>query len=1577
MAQQTFTLTGYSDRGVISDGTTVSWEDIDIAVDAGLRDGSGAVTYTDIQFFTGFFGDTLDINMSGGELSSQWERQGSITIAVEGHSLTAAANNRDPNEPYSLTLSSQQQATAAALARAITQTSSVTITVDDGLQQRDHAVDAGDASWDFAVPQPTVTHRTMKHAVDAGDASWDFAVPRPTVTHRTTKHAVDAGDASWDFAVPQPTVTNTLPSPVDTVQYAFRLEGESLDETTDLPTSTTDGAPDGWSFTAPARTETQGVLRIASTRRTFRGEFVSRTAWQWSPEFDSQPYLKSLNDLSRYIRKFVTTVRHKATGVLGQVVWTIQADPPPGADGRVGASAMSTIFSATLGTGVADNNSELQVLASGTALDHIDPDNAATIDEIRVGISTGSAEFTLRRKGFYPQVEVGDVVSVYENRDDNWSDYEITSVSAVDEDTRTFALGVRHIEHGSAPDVQGACKVGYSRAERGGDGRYSAREIDVWFVRANTPATGASVPATPTADSYAYATDTLANLTAGWRRTRKFNLADGETQFCSTVTVRDDGTGVDSSIVFSAPTDCSDVIDIDVIYRRAAASPGRPGNTAFNVVATGWYARPGLVPASDNPLWECVRKLRVSGANLRWEHDDPYRAEGEQGRQGNPGATPPNERRVYRNSDRGVAPATPTGGTYTKSTRVLVPPTGWAVLPSVPSAAQETFFSAVLIDPDASTTDEIALSGWSAPAPAGGTGPPGANGKSWRFRGNWTTATVYDNVGTHQDVVFRNGSAYACLATHTSSAGTAPPGSNWELVAQKGRDATFFRTPAPEVLVAATGAPFINEATDFSPNPATTTLVLDTGGATTDVVVSAVPTRTGLTAAITSPATGFSISTVTTEITGSVRRIYLSIVTHTASGATATVKWTIESAGSTPDPAPVPSNVRHSSGTTRWDASTGATGYLVLYEYRRLSDDVWIRESLERTTSTSFAPELDPGRYRVSVAAQKTGQNDSAYSGSVSFTVGGTPGKIGGVVAMVLGASGGDDVCLEWRADADADEYEVEWFNTGTGTNGTFRIAGTSYTFSNLSDGNYEYRVRGLNEGLAGPWSDVASVTVDTSGRPSLGGQITISAGNSANDAVLTWDAIPTAVRYRIRHRRGSSITTLHNGSATSFTVSDLRAGEHYFSVQGIASDGSTGDYGPETLFVVAGLSSVVPTVVVDGSDITVSYADTADEYIVEVVHRPTGQNEARTITMATKLVYTDIDAGTYDVYVTPRRILDGNAREDGTRSQAVEARVGSVLATVSNLRWNSDTTPRNNGTLRFTHVSGSTGYYVRRTGPEAGDVEERPNTIVGQGGTPLATQAFRFTNLSAGTHTFEVATNNGDLSSAFVSVDATISTGNLSRPSSPSGVSRTLVGGALKTDWNDAPSSEEVSGWGTRGWLANRRGTSLSGGTLPAVEVRNRNVSDVTTRFFVPQDMRGYSEIEAINAAGRSSKVSGFVTNSVPATVQSPPGALLYHSIRLSIGGGVVFMRGGVYRNAVGGRATGVKILVYVDDTNLELERDFAFGSPNAQSPALTLPTGNLTSTFTTSFIRVRAVAELTNSMGAGATSSIPVTFI
>ena len=374
MAEQTWTISSIPAGSLVGNPRSIfevgADEISNERVIADLAGANYAIYPTNLQYFTGGFGTTLSLDLSStpagnsqvsDELSATFERQGVVTITIGGHELTITIGtdtNRDTGEPYSWTLTSAARTRGNAWLAQLSVGDTGTFTLSDGVTSTDHVIatagtpewdfatteptvtvrtarhiiaSAGTPEWDFETTEPTVTHRTTQHVIaTAGTPEWDFETTEPSVTHRTTRHTITtAGVPEWDFETTEPSVTLTAAAPVSDRQYAFR-RAATLDETTGLPSSRAAALPTGWSDTEPARTATEGIWRIASDRTTLRGAFVSRTPWAWSPAYGSQPYRLSLDELSRYIRKFVTNVRHKDSGAQASVVVSIQADPPEG-----------------------------------------------------------------------------------------------------------------------------------------------------------------------------------------------------------------------------------------------------------------------------------------------------------------------------------------------------------------------------------------------------------------------------------------------------------------------------------------------------------------------------------------------------------------------------------------------------------------------------------------------------------------------------------------------------------------------------------------------------------------------------------------------------------------------------------------------------------------------------------------------------------------------------------------------------------------------------------------------------------------------------------------------------------------------------------------------------------------------------------------------------------------------------------------------------------------------------------------------------------------------------------------------
>ena len=373
MAEQTWTISAIPAGALVGNPRSIfevgADEISNERVIADLAGANYAIYPTNLQYFTGGFGTTLSLDLSStpagnsqvsDEMSATFERQGVITITIGGHELTITIGtdtNRDTGEPYSWTLTSAARTRGNAWLAQLSVGDTGTFTLSDGVTSTDHVIatagtpewdfatteptvtvrtarhiiaSAGTPEWDFATTEPTVTHRTTQHVIaSAGTPEWDFATTEPTVTHRTTQHVIaSAGTPEWDFETTEPSVTLTAATAVTTTEHAYR-RAQTL-EATDLPSSTAEAVPTGWSATEPTRTATEGVYRISSDVTRLRGVFVSRTAWAWSPAFASQPYRRSINSLSRYIRKFVTVVRDKDSGAQASVVVAIQADPPEG-----------------------------------------------------------------------------------------------------------------------------------------------------------------------------------------------------------------------------------------------------------------------------------------------------------------------------------------------------------------------------------------------------------------------------------------------------------------------------------------------------------------------------------------------------------------------------------------------------------------------------------------------------------------------------------------------------------------------------------------------------------------------------------------------------------------------------------------------------------------------------------------------------------------------------------------------------------------------------------------------------------------------------------------------------------------------------------------------------------------------------------------------------------------------------------------------------------------------------------------------------------------------------------------------
>lgn len=165
-----------------------------------------------------------------------------------------------------------------------------------------------------------------------------------------------------------------------------------------------------------------------------------------------------------------------------------------------------------------------------------------------------------------------------------------------------------------------------------------------------------------------------------------------------------------------------------------------------------------------------------------------------------------------------------------------------------------------------------------------------------------------------------------------------------------------------------------------------------------------------------------------------------------------------------------------------------------------------------------------------------------------------------------------ESVALDWDGVDEAEVYEIQ-INTSSWGTIADDSAGTSYTHDGSGwlepNTEYSYRVRGVNEGGSGEWSEVVSVTTleqDDSEAPSVPANLTAEfiGYEQVDYIVLNWDASTddTGVEGYYVYRDDAIIATV-GASDSSYSDSSIQAGTSYdyyiraFDEAGNVSDAS------------------------------------------------------------------------------------------------------------------------------------------------------------------------------------------------------------------------------------------------------------------------------------------------------------------------------------------------------------------------------------------------------------------------------------
>jgi large repetitive protein len=325
-----------------------------------------------------------------------------------------------------------------------------------------------------------------------------------------------------------------------------------------------------------------------------------------------------------------------------------------------------------------------------------------------------------------------------------------------------------------------------------------------------------------------------------------------------------------------------------------------------------------------------------------------------------------------------------------------------------------------------------------------------------------------------------------------------------------------------------------------------------------------------------------------------------------------------------------------------WDASQYAEKYNV-YEINENGDKTLVTATTSKTYSLVKSPE---GTYTYAVSAENALYGESPIS---------TPIKVEVVYPVMkqpsnlsFSIANGSDVTLKWQAADFATNYKVYQITDGQQVlKGT--VTGTSVKFTNLTPGDYEYKVYSYSDrfGESAEGSQVSltvsSIVMEAPSNPAYKIQ-------NINDAVISWGTVPFATGYKVYQVVDGERVLKSTVTGTSVTYTMLPAGNHEYEIFSFSDRFGESESGSKLAFNIDAVTMYPPAElsykIQNGNDIVLNWVASENANNYKVYQMIDGQKVLKSTATGTSVTFSNMPSGDYQFEVHANSTRFGESKE-------------------------------------------------------------------------------------------------------------------------------------------------------------------------------------------------------------------------------------------------------------------------------------------------------------------------------------------